>query len=114
MNNNITIDEVFNYFKEVLGIPSYYIFSYPKTDYCPDISAEKTHPELDFELYAHINDISIYIIYHDIRLFKHNKIINSRLILINDDIKYELLTPIDDFTILVIDDIIKFFKGEFV
>lgn len=111
MNNTLVIDEVFNYFKEILDIPSYYTYSYPKTDFRQNISIEKTHPCLDFEFYATIDNIKVYLVNPDFKLFKHNTLINSRLVLIDDNIKYELLTPVDDFTILVINDIIKHFGG---
>lgn len=109
------IAEVFNYFKEVLNVPDYYTYSYPKTEL-----QQTYNVEYDFELYAHIGDIKVYLISPEFSLFNrdifnsrlnHNTTINSRLILVNDSVKYELLTPINGFTILVINDIIKYFKG---
>lgn len=86
------------YFKEILDIPNYYIISsnYKPSDF--------------FDLYGHIGNIDIYI--YNVE-FPHNFecVINSRLLLTNNVTSYELLLPIDDYTLLVIDDIIKHFKG---
>lgn len=90
--------DIVTYFKEILDIPNYYIFSsdYKSSDF--------------FDLYGHIGDIDIYI--YNVE-FPHNFncTINSRLLLTDNITSYELLLPIDDYTLLVINDIIKYFKG---
>lgn len=42
---------------------------------------------------------------------KSDHLINSSILITDGDISYKLLLPIDDFTLLVINDIIKSFGG---
>lgn len=102
MNNDITIDKVFFYFKNILDIPDYYCF-YNNPN---NISI------YDFELYAHINNIKIYIISPKYQLFNLSSTVNSRIIFKSDNDIYEFLISIDDYTMLIIDDLIKFFGGK--
>lgn len=102
MNNNITINKVFSYFKNLLDIPDYYCFYNNPTD----VSI------YDYELYAHINNIHIYIISPKFHLFNLSSTVNSRIIFKDDNDIYELLVNIDDYIILIINDIIKYFGGK--
>lgn len=93
--------DIANYFKHTLDIPDYYFSqrNFDKNNY-------------DYELYAHINSIDIYIRTPEFKLFNSKaKIINSMLCITNGIIEYDLLLPIDDYTILIINDVIKYFKG---
>lgn len=104
------IKEIANYFSEILNIPSYYNFC---IDLNKDPKGKSGMPDL-FSKYAIINDINIYICQKDVPycFLKDDKtVINSHIFLNNSDFEYELLTPIDDYILLIINDIIKYFKG---
>lgn len=91
---------IVSYFKNILDVPSYYII---ESNYRPsDV----------FSLYGHIGNIDIYIYNLEVPNCFVNDIINSRLLFTNGIISYELLLPIDNYTLLVINDIIKYFKGD--
>lgn len=100
MNN---IDTIVDTFKNILDIPAYYIF---QSNYNSDTVGI-------FDFYGHINNIKIYIITCNVSVnfMKSDHLINSSILITDGDISYKLLLPIDDFTLLVINDIIKSFGG---
>lgn len=94
--------DIVDYFKNILNIPDYYVI---KHNNC----------SLDeFCLYAIIGNINIYITTPEFSLYNLKaKIINGRVSISNGTICYDLLCPINEFNTLIINDIIKYFKGEF-
>lgn len=102
------IKEVFQYFYEVLDIPHYYRYS--KT-----LQPGTSYYLFDYEIYAHIDNICICLISPEFNLFYHkNTVVNDRIVLydnLNRDMCYELLYPIDTYSLLIIDDIIKTLGG---
>lgn len=98
MNNNIDLLTVRDTFKETLDIPSYYIFC-QKND-CLFTNNPK---------YAIIDNIDIYILGNT--LFSPNDKINDIIRLCDDNFIYDLLIPITDYDILIINDIIKTLGG---
>lgn len=109
MSDNIDSLYIYKYFAETLDVPYYYRF----------LTNIQTHPNLclkpsGYDLYAHINDICIYISSipdYYVRLLESDTLINNNLIFIDKNYCYELLLPIDNYILLVINDIIKYFKG---
>lgn len=102
--SNPSLYEVYNFFREVLDIPKYY---------CCSHNTDTVKYRFDYELYAYIGNISIYIISPQFQQFSLKTRINSRILICNDVSCYELLMDITDYDILIIDDIIKNFKGVF-
>lgn len=98
-----SLSDIVSYFKNILDVPEYYVIQ----------SNFRDNSLYIFDCYARIGNIDIYI-YTYIPSFRHNNaIINDRLVITNGIIQYELLLPIDNFVISVINDIIKYFEGEF-
>lgn len=98
-----SLDFISDFIINILDIPPYYIF---KGDFNINILNK-------YDIYAIINDITIYIYTpsSSMQLLKSDIIINSHILLTNKEKYYELLTPIDGFNFLIINDVIKTFKG---
>lgn len=87
----------------ILDIPPYYVF---KGEFNNDILSK-------YDLYATIGNISIYFYtpFVSYQLLKNDIIINNHILITDEKNYYELLTPVDDYNLLIIDDVIKTFEG---
>ncbi len=97
------IRTIVDYFKNILDVPNYYFYQSDPTFSILGI----------FDLYAHIGNVKIYLTetnlgYH---ILKSDVVINNSIVITDDVIQFRLLLPIDDYCLLVINDIIKSFGG---
>lgn len=107
--NNVNIFDVVKYFVEIFDIPPYYRYQ-TNIKQLPNLKSRLISV---FDLYAYIGDINIYITENipPSSLNYKEFTINTRLFICNDEYEFELLFPIDDFQLLIVDDIIKTFQG---
>lgn len=99
MSSDVDILTVKNTFKEILDIPSYYVFCQKNNDCYND----------DNDLYARINNVNIYILGNT--FFCPNDKINDIVRVCDNSYIYDLFIPITDYDLLIINDIIKTLGG---
>ncbi len=96
--NNIDIELVFDYFKNVLDVPDYYCFHFRADDF------------LSYDKYASINNIDITLISN--LNFNPSVKVNDVVRISDGKVIYDLLIVFDDYVMLLINDVIKSLGGE--
>lgn len=95
MNNSCY--DIAEFFRNIFDVPKYYVFEGNSGYYDVD------------NLYSIINDINIFIIGNS--EFKPNCKINDIVRICDGSIYYDILIPLDDYNILILNDVIKTLGG---
>ena len=95
--NNFSCDFIAEFIRNIFDIPKYYVFKSNSDYYNVD------------DLYSIVNDINIFIIGNS--EFNPNCKINDIVRICDGSIYYDILIPLDDYNILILNDVIKTLGG---
>lgn len=97
MNNTSSCYFIAEFIRNIFDVPKYYVFEGNSDYYNVD------------NLYAIVNDINIFIIGNS--EFNPNLKINDIIRICDGIIYYDILLPLDDYNMLILNDIIKTLGG---
>lgn len=97
MNNSSSCYSIAEFIRNIFDIPKYYVFEGNSDYYDVD------------NLYSIVNDINIFIIGNS--EFKPNYKINDIIRISDGIIYYDILIPLDNYNMLILNDIIKTLGG---
>lgn len=95
--SNFSCDFIAEFIRNIFDVPKYYVFKSNSDYYDVD------------NLYSVVNDINIFIIGNS--EFKPNCKINDIVRVCDGTIYYDILIPLDDYNILILNDTIKTLGG---